>query len=139
VTDNNTGLMWQKCSVGQNNDTTCSGTAATYNWYQAAGVYDATYNSSSQNICGSLRLGGYSDWRLPTKKELQKIVDYSIPSPGPTIVGAYFPNTVSSYYWSSTTNAYDPGYAWVVGFGSGHVVYNLKSLYNYVRCVRGGQ
>ena len=27
VTDNNTGLIWQKCGVGQNNDSACSGTA----------------------------------------------------------------------------------------------------------------
>ena len=33
INDNNTGLMWQKCSVGQNNDSTCSGSAVTYNWY----------------------------------------------------------------------------------------------------------
>jgi hypothetical protein len=38
VTDNNTGLMWQKCSVGQNNDASCSGNALTYNWYQASGT-----------------------------------------------------------------------------------------------------
>ena len=67
----------------------------TYNWYQACGTYDATYNPTSQNVCGSLNLGGYSDWRLPTKKELMSIVDYSIPYPGPTINTTYFPNTNS--------------------------------------------
>ncbi|MBV5349935.1 hypothetical protein JZU71_01895, partial [bacterium] len=36
ITDNNTGLLWQKCSVAQNNDATCSGTATTHNWYQAS-------------------------------------------------------------------------------------------------------
>jgi hypothetical protein len=30
VTDNNTGLIWQKCSVGQTNDATCSGPATNY-------------------------------------------------------------------------------------------------------------
>ncbi|NWF76199.1 MAG: DUF1566 domain-containing protein [Nitrospirae bacterium] len=93
VTDNNTGLIWQKCSVGQNNDSTCSGSALTYNWYQASGTYHETYNPFSQDVCGSLNLGGHSDWRLPTKKELVTIVDYSIPYPGPTINTTYFPNT----------------------------------------------
>ncbi len=138
VTDNNTGFMWQKCSVGQNNDTVCSGTAVTYNWYQASGTYDAAYNPTSQDVCGSLSLGGYTDWRLPAKKELISIVDYSIPYPGPTINTTYFPNTKQSGYWSSTTYAYNPDGAWGVGFGYGVVGYVHKYLYYYVRCVRGG-
>ncbi|MBI5675184.1 MAG: DUF1566 domain-containing protein [Nitrospirae bacterium] len=138
VTDNNTGMMWQKCSVGQNNDATCSGTAVTYNWYKASGTYNATYNPSSQYVCGSLNLGGYSDWRLPSKKELITIVDYSIPYPGPTINATYFSNTVASYYWSSTTNAYYPYYAWNVNFYDGYVYYYGKYYSYYVRCVRGG-
>ena len=66
VTDNNTGLIWKKCSVGQNDDATCSGTAATFNWYQATGTEDATYNpvGSYRNACGELS----GDWRLPTKR-----------------------------------------------------------------------
>ncbi|MBI4686692.1 MAG: DUF1566 domain-containing protein [Nitrospirae bacterium] len=126
VTDNNTGLMWQKCSIGQNNDSTCSGTAVTYNWYRASGTYHATYNASSQDVCGSLNLGGYSDWRLPAKKELMSIVDYAIPYPGPTIKSLYFPNTISSYYWSSTTGAGTPGVAWNAHFYNGLVNYNYK-------------
>ncbi len=120
VTDNNTGLVWQKCSIGQNNDASCSGTAATYNWFQASGAYDATYNSATQYICGSLALAG-GGWRLPSKKELMNIVDYSIPYPGPTIQQSLFPHTVASYYWSSTTYAYYPSNAWVVDFYLGFV------------------
>jgi hypothetical protein len=139
VTDNNTGLVWQKCSAGLNNDSTCSGSISTYNWYQASGTYDATYNASSQNVCGALSLGGQTDWRLPTKKELMSIVDYSIPYPSPTIKTAYFPNTGASYYWSSTTVAGFPGSAWFVGFYSGYVYGSDKYGDYYVRCVRGGQ
>jgi hypothetical protein len=138
VTDNNTGLVWQKCSVGQNNDATCSGTATTYNWYQATGTLDATYNATTQNICGSLALAG-GGWRLPSKKELVSSVDYSIPSPGPTIQKNWFPNTVASFYWSSTANAYNPDYAWYVYFNDGNVKYSSKYNNYYVRCVRGGQ
>jgi hypothetical protein len=139
VTDNNTGLMWQKCSSGQNNDSTCSGDVSSYNWYQASGTYDASYNASSQSVCGSLNLGGQTDWRLPTKKELMSIVDYSVPYPGPTIKTAYFPNTVASFYWSSTTYAGGPEVAWGVGFYYGVVAYDVKYGGGYVRCVRGGQ
>jgi len=51
VTDNNTRLIWQK-------EDDC----VLYNWYQASGTYDSCYNPSSQNVCGSLILGGHLDW-----------------------------------------------------------------------------
>jgi hypothetical protein len=130
VTDNNTGLMWQKEDDGN-----------TYNWYEASGTYDATYNSTSQDVCGSLNLGGHSDWRLPSKKELITIVDYSIPSPGPTI-NSVFTDTKSSPYWSSTTYtfAYSPFNAGNVYFYNGGVgSYDGKYNGFYVRCVRAGQ
>jgi hypothetical protein len=137
VTDNNTGLVWQKCSMGQNS-TDCSGSATTHNWYQASGTYHASYNASSINVCGSLSLAG-TGWRLPSKKELMGIVDYSIPYPGPTIPQAIFPNTVSSDYWSSTTGADSTDGAWSVGFYGGYVSDYYKGNFDYVRCVRGGQ
>jgi hypothetical protein len=137
VTDNNTGLVWQKCSVGQNNDASCSGTAATYNWYQASGTTNASYNAATLNICGSLALAG-GGWRLPSKKELINIVDYSVPYPGAAIQQTKFPNTVVSVYWSSTTYANYPVSAWG-GFSTGGVSFYNKSNNYYIRCVRGGQ
>jgi hypothetical protein len=139
VTDNNTGLMWQKCSAGQNNDSTCSGSASTYNWYQASGTLDATYNPSLQNVCGVLTLGIYSDWRLPTKQELISIVDYSVYSPGPTLKTEYFPNSIKGDYWSSTTLAGYPDKAWSIYYGNGSIN-NWGKIYPMgIRCVRGGQ
>lgn len=130
ITDNNTKFMWQKEDDGN-----------TYYWYQAAGIYDATYNSNSQNVCGALNLGGYSDWRLPSKKELATIVDYSISYPGPTINATYFPNTKSSGYFTSTSYvSYPYYYAWAAYFNSGDIWLSDKDFKNYyVRCVRGEQ
>jgi hypothetical protein len=142
VTDNITGLVWQKCSRGQNNDASCSGTAASYYWYEAAGIYNASYNSDSTYVCGELSLGGETDWRLPTIKELQSLIDFSIPYAfpfDPTINSTYFPNTQKSHYWSSTTDAEDPNHAWDAYFPNSFVVSNNMSNKYYVRCVRGSQ
>jgi hypothetical protein len=137
VTDNNTGLMWQKCSVGQTNNPTCSGTPSVYYWYQAIGIPIDIYNPSSQNVCGSAQTGYYNDWRLPTKKELLSIVNYSYED-GPVINRDFFPNTGSnSKYWASNSKAYLS--AWAVAFSHGNVGYDYYPTQNYVRCVRGGQ
>jgi hypothetical protein len=138
VTDNITGLIWQKCSAGQNNDSTCSGPALYYNWFKASGIFDPNYNPSSQDICGVLDLGGSTDWRLPTKMELLGIVDYALASPGPTINLSYFPNTMASNFWSSSTPPATPGNAWGVHFNSGFANSFSKGDIDSVRCVRGG-
>jgi len=46
--------------------------------------------------------------------------------------------TVSSNYWSSTSNANNPTNAWNVNFNNGNVNNNDKSNNNFVRAVRGG-
>jgi hypothetical protein len=129
VTDNNTGLMWQKADNNQ-----------TYNWYQASGSYDSTYNPSAQNVCRSLDLADYTDWRLPSLKELVSIVDFGVGGFEPTIKEEYFPNTSLSYYWTSNDHAGSTIGARAVNFW-GARIYNYPKEWtdSYVRCVRGGQ
>ena len=116
VRDNVTGLEWQKATA-----------PGTYTWPQAI------------DYCNNLSLGGRSDWRLPTIKELSTLVDSSMPSPSPTINTSYFPDSVAAGYWSSTTDAIETNDAWSVYFGYGYVTNYSKSNAYYVRAVRGGQ
>ncbi len=130
ITDTTTGLMWQKCSMGQTYNAStneCDGSASSYTWQQALAE------------CESLVLAGHSDWRLPNRNELRSIVDYSIYDPA--IDTTYFPNIPSglSSYWSSTTYANDTGNVWLVYFNYGYVYYDNKYDYGYVRAVRSGQ
>ena len=87
--------------------------------------------------CEDLFLGGYDDWRLPNRNELQSLVDYNTYSP--TIDTVAFPDTMSSLYWSYTTYTSSTDYAWRVNFFDGHVLYSKKSESYYLRAVRGGQ
>jgi hypothetical protein len=111
VTDHKTGLMWQQADDG-----------ITRNWSQA------------KTYCNELVLGGHEDWGLPRIDQLQTIVDYSRfePAINPAL------NCVSEAYWSSSTHANAPVYAWAVYFDSGHASWGYKSYYYYVRCARGG-
>ena len=111
VLDNNTGLMWQQTIP-----------TGSYKWADA------------DSYCNSLSYAGYSDWRLPTPQELLTIVDNS--RYNPAIDTTYFPNTPSSYFWSSSTYVYSTDYAWRVGFDYGYVHNDDKTSTHYVRCVR---
>jgi len=111
VTDNVTGLMWQR------EDDNVART-----WANAI-----TY-------CEGLTLAGHADWRLPDEYELQSIMDYG--RYNPAIDTAAFPETNSSYYWSSSTYAGYPDGAWDLYFTSGYVGYDDKTYTGYVRCVR---
>lgn len=121
VMDKTTGLLWQE---GEN--------ATRYNWYQASGTYDATYNLSSQNVCGSLSLEG-GGWRLPTLAELQTLVDKNF---NPKLNTIFFPEAYAYYYWSATSYSSNPNDAWGVDFKNGVTSSNGRPYTYYVRCVR---
>jgi len=126
VRDNVTGLIWEN----KTDDGSIHDKDNTYDWDFA----QVDFIIATLNLQG---FGGYNDWRLPTIKELSFIVDSSLVDP--TINTDYFSNTVSSYYWSSTTSAWLPYVAWIVDFGSGYVYCGRKPDGYYVRAVRGGQ
>jgi hypothetical protein len=105
----------------------------------------------------NLRLGGYSDWRLPTVDELKEVVR----SCGGTSVEYLDKNFNSivdknkanssyqscyknkgfrydSWYWSSASVSGYTDLAWIVYFYYGYVDYSNKDRYSYLRCVRAG-
>ncbi len=133
IADTVTGLLWQKCSMGQSGADCATGTAATYNWYEASGTYDAVSNPSSVNVCGSLNLAG-TGWRLPTSFELMTIVDYG--RYNPAIDAVYYPLTPEARAWTSTSYASDSSSAWTVNFYDGTASGSAKTGGYNVRCVR---
>ena len=150
VKDNVTGLTWEVKTNkdGKTNYDDPHDADNTYCWYDsnpATNGGDAGSECNGKNTeafitaLNDANFGGHSDWRMPTIKELAYIVNYSIAYPGPTINTKYFPNTVSSFYWSSTTYAGGTDGAWGVYFYSGTGSYNYKYDAYYVRAVRGGQ
>jgi hypothetical protein len=113
VTDNCTGLMWQK-------DTP----SGTYKWWAAI------------DYCEGLSLGSHSDWRLSNVRELQSSVDYGRFSPA---IDPVF-EAVSDEYWSSLSFAFEgDGLAGYMHFRDGHVnCGNAGAANHHVRAVRGG-
>jgi hypothetical protein len=147
ITDNNTGLMWEKLCDEDLPGATCPAehdVDTTYTWADAFAVKIAALNIGAG-------FAGYTDWRLPNVRELQSIVNYqSIFSPLPAFSSSCIaPCSVTDCsctagfdYWTSTTafNVIAPHTAaWGVRFYvAGSVLPIAKSSNNFVRAVRGG-
>ncbi|MDI7270074.1 MAG: DUF1566 domain-containing protein, partial [Myxococcota bacterium] len=124
VRDTATGLEWQGCVAGQSGDSCGTGSATGMSW-QAALAY-----------CDGLSWAGHDDWRLPSRNELQSIVDYG--RVAPAVDPTAFPATPSNWFWSSSSYAGSASDAWAVYFASGGVDSGGKANTTYVRCVRRG-
>ncbi len=144
VTDTQTGLQWMRFCLGQRwQGGACIGSAGEYTWQAAQ---DAIQALNSQG-----GYAGYCDWRMPAKKELQTLVYCSSSQPSmwndtgkpcegdcesPTIHPLAFPDSPAEWFWSSSTYAYDLGYAWYVYFSLGGVYAGNKNGARYVRLMR---
>ena len=76
-------------------------------------------------------------WRLPTRFELETLLDLS--RHDPAIDTEKFPDTKSTWYWTSSTCAWSDAAVWVVGFSFGYVGYDPRYSNACVRAVRAGQ
>ena len=118
VTDNLTGLMWVRTPD-----------SILRTWQQAL------------DYANGITLCGFSDWRLPNRKELRSLINYeqantatwlNNPSQG-------FSNVQAGNYWSSTTYANGTADGWNVRMSGGGVYGGNKTNTNYVWPVRAGQ
>lgn len=115
VRDRVTGAMWEvKTSDGGPRD----GARRFLNQGDGqagdASAYVAEANASA--LCGA------SDWRLPTRRELEGLMDFSVREGGPLIDHRWFPHTPAALHWSATpaeVHGGSPAYRWAVNFYSG--------------------
>jgi len=122
VRDNLSGLIWLK-------NANCFGLIT---WVDARAVSGKLAGGG----CGLTDGSAAGDWRLPSVKELQSLIDFGNYDPA-LPKGHPFTDVQSSAYWSSTEYANDSSYAWHVYTYFGGVTTNIKSGNYYVWPVRG--
>tara|TARA_Y100000034_G_scaffold135590_2_gene208169 strand:- start:3778 stop:4200 length:423 start_codon:yes stop_codon:yes gene_type:complete len=76
-------------------------------------------------------------WRLPTRQELESLLDLSRHEP--SIDTEKYPDTKSTYYWTSSKCAWNDAARWVVYFGYGLVDGHHMYSHACVRAVRASQ
>ncbi len=113
ITDNFTGLTWQK--IQSLNPLT----------WEAALAYASGFT-----------LSGKTGWRLPNIRELQSLNDPLLSKP--SFNKTFFPSCLSGNYWSSTTMQNESAVAWEINIDYGIVSYNTKTQAENVLLVRGG-
>ena len=125
VTDRATGLIWKQCAEGLSGAGCATGSVEAFTWQAAL------QRAADADFAGS------SLWRLPNKNELASLIERRCYDPA--INARFFPNTPSSWFWSSSPHAGDSSRAWYVDFYGGFVDNYGKDDAGYVRLVRGGQ
>ncbi|MGM9455290.1 DUF1566 domain-containing protein [Legionella bozemanae] len=100
-------------------------TSTTNGWSNTLNAYmQNTTSPSAVQICYELNEGGYQDWYLPAKDELNCLYQNR------DVIGGFSPN----FYWSSSE--YDASSAWGQVFIGGLQASGNKSSPSRVRCVR---
>jgi hypothetical protein len=124
VRDRLTGLVWLK-------NADCFGERI---WAQA--LIDA--NTLADGSCDLSDGSTPGDWRLPNVKELHSLIDFGRLNPAlPS--GHPFVNVQTRPYWSSTTSAGFPDFAWTIPMDRGGSNFDdIKDHAYYVWPVRGG-
>ncbi len=117
VTDQVTGLIWQKTDGGE------------MTW------------ESARTYAASLTLTSQADWRLPTAHELFSILNHGR---NPALDTSVFTATQAEYWWSADTLLGDSSRVWVTNAGGGigphpksETISAGGSKRYHARCVRG--
>ena len=82
------------------------------------------------------RAFGRDDWRLPNRRELRSLISHQAKKPA-LPAGHPFRNVFLGWYWTSTTSAMAPGYAWYVHLEGGRMFYGRKDSHYLVWPVSG--
>ncbi|MGA2448672.1 MAG: DUF1566 domain-containing protein [Polyangiaceae bacterium] len=129
VTDQVTQLVWQLDPPANG----CASVPADAG-PDATAPDECTFSEAAA-YCSSLNLSGVTDWRVPTKIELESILDCSHAQP-PSIANAFLP-APQTEFWTASTFEENTSNNWTVRFLDCRDSWEALSSSFSVRCVHG--
>jgi hypothetical protein len=132
VADQSSPIQWYNGSYVTTGATATAIGTGSANTAAIISVQGATQTSYAAGLARAYTAGGYADWFLPSKDELNKI--YQNQSTINTTALANGGSSFANDYWSSTE--YDNLDAWFHYFNNGYQNYISKNNANNVRAVR---
>ena len=143
VLDEKNSLVWEVKSE----DKRLQSSLNTYTWFDGeSGRDNGTFskncywgkNCNTKSYTDDINkreLCSFTDWRLPSRNELNSIVDYYGDSD--TLINSdFFPNTQMDSYWTSTSVKDNPKLAYEIPFFFGGSIARDKTIDTFVRLVR---
>lgn len=118
-TDQSSHITWGSSRIPVSGTKTAIGTGKANTEAIVSAMGGGTYAAS---LCADLRLGGYSDWFLPSRDELNVMREEK------GVIGGF----ASDYYWSSSES--NSRSVWVLLFGDGTQFHG--TYYAHVRAIR---
>jgi hypothetical protein len=122
--DQSTGIQWYNLSYPTTGATATALGTGLANTDAIITSQEPTELNYAAGLARAYNGGGYSDWYLPSKDELNKLYLNRI------AIGGF----ASAYYWSSTE--YNLYHAWGQLFADGNQLFYNKGFADYVRAVR---
>jgi hypothetical protein len=105
VTDNLTGLMWSEFAA------------------ESGGTWPVI-----MDLINEMEVGGYDDWRMPNRRELESLIDISRSNPAIPAGHPFQLGNIASLIWTSSTYAgYEGRGAWAVDPSTGESVVREKA------------
>jgi hypothetical protein len=148
------GVAWPNPRFKDNANGTVKDNLTGLIWLKNANAFGPKTWAAALTDCNGLAANGTTltdgsaagDWRLPNRKELDSPIALQFFSPalcntggtGPWREGDPFTGVQSGIYWTSTSSADHPNYAWLVYLYHGLADYDRKTSKYYVWPVRGG-
>ena len=109
-------------------------------WPRSANVlgYPASWQDALDAVAGLNRSAylGSADWRMPNRRELRSLVCHGEKKPA-LPPGHPFREVFLGWYWTSTSKAGLPAYAWNVHLEGGRMFYSRKDEFRLLWPVRG--
>lgn len=103
-------------------------------WQDNKSVKKDTFTfEQAKNFCANLKIGTYTEFRVPNIRELHTLVDYK--NHNPAILNG-FKYVASEDFWSATPYAYREGTFWTIDFKKGTSGPTSERYSKNLRCVQ---